>query len=113
MTKFEIPALAVGVRNSFGVRNSDFGFLSSFVIRICYVKLHHVPARIGNRNRWLRHLCPGQLAVPALAGTDLLRGVRFARHSIKGLVGKDGILPACECLAGRRHWGPSRFWRLP
>ena len=32
---------------------------------------------------------------------------------IKGLVGKDGILPACECLAGRRHWGPSRFWRLP
>src|SRR3989442_8998061 len=32
---------------------------------------------------------------------------------IKGLVGSNGILPAREFLAGARHWGASRFWRIP
>jgi len=32
---------------------------------------------------------------------------------LKGLVGKHGILPAREFLQERRHWGPSRFLRMP
>src|SRR5439155_11318430 len=32
---------------------------------------------------------------------------------IKGLVGREGILPAAEFLDQRRSWGISRFYRLP
>src|SRR5437870_829045 len=32
---------------------------------------------------------------------------------IRGLVGRDGILPAAEFLGQHRHWGPSRLWRVP
>ena len=32
---------------------------------------------------------------------------------IKGLIGREGILPAEEFLHGHRHWGPRRFFRLP
>src|ERR1051326_5668555 len=32
---------------------------------------------------------------------------------IKGLVGKDGILPVGDFLKGRQQGGTKRFWRLP
>ena len=32
---------------------------------------------------------------------------------IRGLAGRDGILPVAEFLNGRRHWGWARFWRWP
>jgi lipase maturation factor 1 len=32
---------------------------------------------------------------------------------IRGLIGRDGILPARELLAGRAHWGWTRFQRWP
>ncbi|HTL17902.1 MAG TPA: lipase maturation factor family protein [Patescibacteria group bacterium] len=66
----------------------------------------------------------GQSAGPetfALAGWLFLRllgVVYFAAFGslaiqIRGLVGRDGLLPARELLAARRHLGKSRFWRLP
>ena len=32
---------------------------------------------------------------------------------IRGLCGRQGILPAAEFLVGRQHWGLARFWRWP
>ena len=32
---------------------------------------------------------------------------------LKGLVGRQGILPAVEFLAARRRFGARRFWRVP
>lgn len=32
---------------------------------------------------------------------------------IRGLAGRDGLLPVAEFLTGRQHWGSTRFWRWP
>jgi hypothetical protein len=32
---------------------------------------------------------------------------------VRGLIGRNGLLPAFELLNSRKHWGTARFWRSP
>ena len=48
-----------------------------------------------------------------LLGLIYLAAFLSLAAQIKGLVGREGILPAAEFLAAHRHWGCRRFIRLP
>ncbi|HWI59843.1 MAG TPA: lipase maturation factor family protein [Bacillota bacterium] len=70
---------------------------------------------------WLPGLSIPGAATYALSGWLFLRLLGFIylaaflslATQIKGLAGREGILPAAEFLQSRMRWGMSRFYRLP
>src|SRR6266704_2302866 len=48
-----------------------------------------------------------------LLGLIYLAAFASLATQVRGLAGEQGILPAAELLAGRRHWGRVRFYRWP
>src|SRR5215469_8739505 len=61
---------------------------------------------------------PGTYALASWLFLRLLGLTYFAAFvslaiQIRGLAGRDGLLPAAEFLTGRQNWGSTRFWRWP
>src|SRR5690349_22167859 len=65
-----------------------------------------------------RSATPGTYALACWLFLRLLGLIYLAAFSslavqIRGLVGREGILPVAEFLTGRQHWGMTRFFRWP
>jgi hypothetical protein len=73
---------------------------------------------MGGWDATVRSAGPGTYALASwlflrLLGLIYLAAFASLALQIRGLVGREGILPVAEFLTGREHWGMTRFWRWP